>query len=905
MKTKIAFLLAFLILTNVFAKAQQKSIFFKKGDRVCFIGNSITHNGEFHHNILQYFVTRYPQVQISFYNNGIKGDVVNGVLNRLEKDILIHKPTHAIIMIGMNDVQRELYGKSTIYNPDTLNKRKLALERYAKNLSTLVTTLFKKGIKIILQKPSAYDQTSTIKQSNNLGVNEALIQCGSYMQQLANKYKLPIVDFGTIMTNITLAQQNTTPNFTLTVNDRVHPNNIGHFVMSYQFLKTLNPDTFVSKIVLDIKNLNRKTSNKNCEIFTTKYNNNSLHFSAKAFSLPFPISDNQLPALNLVPFTSELNKEIIQIQNLPKGNYQLLIDSIQISKFTNEELHVGVNLATNKNTPQYKQALKVKMALAQLWENEATVRAIAFVEYMYLQNKNFNNDLTTTKKYLDSLNTNKFKGQVYYTNAFEKYITYKPKLSLLLKQADSIRASIYKIAQTNTHVYQIIKINEPTVADLIEASQSDAMPLLFDVQSHYLIKEVGNFNNKKECYVRNGLPNFLKKINQQNTAVTIGFLGGSITKAEDQYRNQTLAFLQSLNPMAKIKGVNAGVSGTGTELGACRVNNQILKYSPDLVFIEFAVNGGSNQALEGIIRQIKKHNPAIDICLIYTIAGEQYKLYTNGEIPAKIEGFEKVANHYQIPSIHMGLYPSYLENQNALIWKSKNRIGEKIIFSNDGTHPTRAGGDLYAQSIMRSFDTFKKSNITATTIIPEAMYQDNWENGGMFEPSDICTFSDEWEKINTIEDHNLKAFAPWFTTIFKTKTSLSYFNFKFKGTAFGFFDIGGPEAGQVFIEIDGKCQQLIKKAGNASSKLNNDSTMICLNNRFNSNCNNRYRGQFELFEVADGIHDVKISLSSIKANKLAILEGQDITDIKSNPEKYNQQVFYLGKILLKGTPIAY
>jgi hypothetical protein len=58
-----------------------------------------------------------------------------------------------------------------------------------------------------------------------------------------------------------------------------------------------------------------------------------------------------------------------------------------------------------------------------------------------------------------------------------------------------------------------------------------------------------------------------------------------------------------------------------------------------------------------------------------------------------------------------------------------------------------------------------------------------------------------------------------------------------------------------------------------------------------------------MFEVPDGIHEVKITLSNIQANKLAILEGQDLTDFKQNTNKYNQQVFYLGKILIKGNLI--
>jgi lysophospholipase L1-like esterase len=438
---------------------------------------------------------------------------------------------------------------------------------------------------------------------------------------------------------------------------------------------------------------------------------------------------------------------------------------------------------------------------------------------------------------------------------------------------------------------------------LIEASQAGAMPLLFNVQTKFALKEIDEFNSDKEFFLRDGLPNFFNKINQNKPTLHIAFLGGSITKAEDQYRNQTMAFMQSLNPAARLKGINAGVSGTGTELGACRVKEQVLKYKPDLVFVEFAVNGGSNQAMEGIVRQIIKNNLQTDICFIYTIAGDQYQQYAKNEIPAKIEGFEKVANHYRIPSIHLGLYPSVLASQGKLIWKSSSDIADKIVFSKDGTHPAKAGGNLYAQAIARAFRVFKTETAVRNLELISPLYADNWEDAGMYSPLEVATFSKGWERINPLDYNNLKTFAPWFSTVSKTDEANANFTFKFNGTVFGFFDIGGPEVGQILVEIDGNCVELKRKAGNASIKIPYESGYKCLMNRFNTNCNNRYRGQFEMIEVPDGVHEVKIILSSIQANKLAILEGQNLSDIQQNPDKYNEQVFYLGKILVKGTII--
>ncbi len=883
--------------------AQKPVSIFKNGDRVCFVGNSITHNGEFHHNIFQYFVTRYPKQKINFFNAGIKGDVTGGIIHRIDKDILIHKPTHAVIMIGMNDVQRNLYSNNVIYNADTLQRRKVALELYSKNLDSIVRIFTSKGVKVILQKPTPYDETSLIKASNGLGINNALYECSKIIQKLADQYKLPVVDYWSFLTNISTQIQKNNPSATLTVNDRVHPNSTGHMLMAYQFIKSFQCPSIVSTIEIDVNNLSNKTANINCEIEKISIADNKVIVTILENALPFSVDEKQQPAISLVPFMHDLNSQILKVKNLSVGKYELLIDDIIIDSFSNDKVSKGINLSQYKQTPQYKQALQVRKKLTELWDVEATLRAVAFVDYMHLKTFVKKSDIDATKKYLDSLYATQFKGQSYYANSFEKYITYNTQVTKLLQTSISLTNEIYKIAQPTKHVFTLRKVEEPSVASLIEASQSSAMPLLFEVKPNFSLKKVDEFISDKEFFLRNGLPNFFNKLSQQNPTLKVAFLGGSITKAEDQYRNQTLAFLQTLNPTARLHGINAGVSGTGTELGSCRVNEQVLTYKPDLVFIEFAVNGGSNQALEGIVRQVIKNNPQTDICFIYTIAGEQYKQYAKDTIPSKIQGFEKVADHYQIPSIHLGLYPSMLVSNNKLIWKSNTAEGDKIIFSKDGTHPLRAGGDLYAQAIARAFQKFKILNEVRAHELIKPLYQDNWEDAGMYSPNTIANFSKGWETLNAEGHENLKVFAPWFTSVFKAVEPNAFLSFKFTGTAFGFFDIGGPEVGQIQVEIDGQCATLTRKAGNASNKLAFSNELKCVNNRFNTNCNNRYRGQFEIFEVPEGTHEVKIILSSLKVDKIAILDGQDLTNIQQNPNRYNQHVFYLGKILLRGTVI--
>ncbi|MFA7004770.1 MAG: hypothetical protein WC429_12070, partial [Verrucomicrobiia bacterium] len=58
------------------AEVAKEAVKFKDGDRICFIGDSITHGGGFgyHSQIALFYATRFPQMRIGYWNCGISGD---------------------------------------------------------------------------------------------------------------------------------------------------------------------------------------------------------------------------------------------------------------------------------------------------------------------------------------------------------------------------------------------------------------------------------------------------------------------------------------------------------------------------------------------------------------------------------------------------------------------------------------------------------------------------------------------------------------------------------------------------------------------------------------------------------------------------------------------------------------
>ena len=77
---------------------------FNNGERVLFLGDSITRAGGWHSIISLFYETRFPERRVTWLNAGISGDTATGALKRLKWDVLDRKPSRVVIMFGINDV---------------------------------------------------------------------------------------------------------------------------------------------------------------------------------------------------------------------------------------------------------------------------------------------------------------------------------------------------------------------------------------------------------------------------------------------------------------------------------------------------------------------------------------------------------------------------------------------------------------------------------------------------------------------------------------------------------------------------------------------------------------------------------------------------------------------------------
>lgn len=90
----------------------------KNKDKVVFIGDSITDCGRREANVpygsgyvkfaIDLICAKYPERDITFYNKGISGNVIEDLYNRWHDDVLVLKPDWVIVKIGINDIHRTL-----------------------------------------------------------------------------------------------------------------------------------------------------------------------------------------------------------------------------------------------------------------------------------------------------------------------------------------------------------------------------------------------------------------------------------------------------------------------------------------------------------------------------------------------------------------------------------------------------------------------------------------------------------------------------------------------------------------------------------------------------------------------------------------------------------------------------
>lgn len=204
---------------------------FPDNARVVFIGDSITAVGTWIAHIYDYYLRNLPGCGIRMYNAGISGGSAKSALMYLEDNGLNYRPTHAVIMLGMNDVNRDLYSVNEAgshITPD-VNRWQEALDRYEAGMRELAGRLQAQGIAMTFLAPTGYDESADVRTLDKVGCDAALEYAGEFCRRLAGETGSEFINLHAPMRLFNAARSYTGA-------DRVHPTEEGHVLMAYLFL---------------------------------------------------------------------------------------------------------------------------------------------------------------------------------------------------------------------------------------------------------------------------------------------------------------------------------------------------------------------------------------------------------------------------------------------------------------------------------------------------------------------------------------------------------------------------------------------------------------------------------------------------------------------------------------------
>jgi lysophospholipase L1-like esterase len=357
------------LLPPVTATAADK-FFVHDGDRVVFLGDSITEQRLYTTYLEAYTLSRYPKWKLTFRNVGWGGDtswlrqrahpdekklfaagpeeqqkmVEQAVATGLGRDVLPLKPTAITIKFGMND---------HAYQPF----REDIFQAYVRSQGQLAKVLKENGARVafLTSQPIEDKRPDPDKEVKNI----SLRKFSDGLKQVATEKGAVFVDQFDPYMALMMKARASDPNATIGGGDAVHPGPAGQTIMAWAVLKGLGAQAAVSTAEITVKKNKAKTGTvKGCKIQNLKAEGDGFSFDRADQALPMPIDSRAASALKLAPILDDLSRYELKITGLAAASYDVTIDGEKAGTVTKEELAAGWNM-TSASGPIAKQAAEL------------------------------------------------------------------------------------------------------------------------------------------------------------------------------------------------------------------------------------------------------------------------------------------------------------------------------------------------------------------------------------------------------------------------------------------------------------------------------------------------------------------------------------------------------------------
>jgi lysophospholipase L1-like esterase len=325
------------------------------GDRVVFLGDSITEQRLYTTYIESYVLTRFPTWKLSFRNVGWGGDtawlrqrfhpdearlfaatneaqqaiVEDAVKRGLERDVLPLHPTVVTIDFGMNDHSYQAF-------------REDIFRAYVRSQTELAKDLEAAGARVAFITPQPIEEKRPDPDQDVK--NLSLRKFSDGLREVAAKENAMYADEFDPYMAIMMHARAADPAAFIGGGDSVHPKQPGHTLMAWAILKALGAPAAVSSAEIAAP-AGTVTASEKCAISNVKTADGVLSFDRLDEALPMPIDARAEPALKLAPVLDDLSRYELRVTGLAPGNYDVKIDGESAAQVSAEKLADGLNLS--------------------------------------------------------------------------------------------------------------------------------------------------------------------------------------------------------------------------------------------------------------------------------------------------------------------------------------------------------------------------------------------------------------------------------------------------------------------------------------------------------------------------------------------------------------------------------
>lgn len=429
-----------------------KSMQFKDGDTVAIIGDSITHFNYYASLLEEMYAVKKPEENIKFYNMGIGGNTATRGLAIIDKEFDVAekagvKPNKAIIMYGMND--------SGLANNQTEEEN---IEVYKTKMTEFIQAVRDKGITdITLMSTSPYDHNLVINgkgDANHEYKRRVMLEYVKWLKEYTDKHSdCHFIDLTTPMYELLDAYQKDDNTRTFINNkDRIHPLDLGSFVMVYIMAKSQGLNGKPVKTEITVSDGSAAVNSGAAE--NPGISNGDVKFTYTPSKHTLALSSEYFEANRIVPFTKEFNQEILKVNGLEAGYYDIDMDGFKAGPYTADELAKGINMAVIPNSPIAKRADKIYSDLsASFYVAKEELRNLRSLEQEVIKRAQLLPDEDPNKEALINLNDEAVMQYVVDTTDLtgrKRYIDNKKNETELIKKFMTLLAKVREEANKPT-----------------------------------------------------------------------------------------------------------------------------------------------------------------------------------------------------------------------------------------------------------------------------------------------------------------------------------------------------------------------------------------------------------------------------------------------------------------------